>query len=115
MAASDFSYIGWQGSNIIVVPMCVCLFCDAQLCYPTWWRELPDEDAWEVEIRCPECEDTSYGIYSHEEVVLFDEALNFGTDSVISDLNQLTRMNMEEYASLFRVALQDDHILPEDF
>ena len=44
-----------------------------------------------------------------------DEALDRGTESVLDDLDVLTRANMEEQIERFAAALQADQILPEDF
>lgn len=95
--------------------MQLCQSCGGSLCYPTWWRERPQYAAWEVTIRCPDCECVTQGVYSHREVVSFDEVLNFGTDAVVNGLVSITKHNMESYAAKFVTALQGDHLLPEDF
>jgi hypothetical protein len=52
---------------------------------------------------------------SEEVVDRLDEALDRGTESVLDDLNVLTRANMEDQIERFSTALADGHILPEDF
>ena len=45
----------------------------------------------------------------------FDEALDATMQSVLEDLQLLTRANMEEQIERFIAALHADLILPEDF
>ena len=91
-----------------------CPECDGDLVYPTSWRETED-DCWEIELRCPNCEWCERGIYRHQDVERFDDVLNRGTDRLIDDLEQLTRANMEADIERFVQALDKDLITPFDF
>lgn len=91
-----------------------CPECDSGLVYPVSWRETED-DCWEIELRCPNCEWAERGIFRHQDVERFDEVLNRGTDRLIDDLEQLTRANMEADIDRFVTALDDDLITPFDF
>jgi hypothetical protein len=91
-----------------------CPECDSGLVYPVSWRETED-DCWEIELRCPNCEWAERGIYRHQDVERFDEVLNRGTDRLIDDLEQLTRANMEADIDRFVSALESDAITPFDF
>jgi hypothetical protein len=92
----------------------VCIECSSELVYPTAWDEAGD-DAWQVELRCPECETMREGVFSQDDVDYFDERLDMGADALTADLRRLTRANMASEADLFVAALHVDAILPEDF
>lgn len=91
-----------------------CPECDCNLVYPTSWRETED-DCWEIELRCPNCEWNERGVYRHSDVERFDEILNVGTDKLIDELEELTRTNMEADINRFVQALENDLITPFDF
>ncbi|MCW2926867.1 MAG: hypothetical protein JWM86_835 [Thermoleophilia bacterium] len=91
-----------------------CPDCDSGLVYPVSWRETED-DCWEIELRCPNCEWCERGIYRHQDVESFDDVLNRGTDRLIDDLETLTRANMEADIDRFVQALEEDLITPFDF
>jgi hypothetical protein len=92
----------------------VCPSCNSGLVYPTDWAPA-SERQWHVALRCPECEWNGGGRYTQEVVDRLDEALDRGTESVLDDLNVLTRANMEDQIERFASALQAGQILPEDF
>jgi uncharacterized protein with PIN domain len=92
----------------------VCPSCNSELVYPTDWAPASNRH-WQVALRCPECEWNGGGSYSQDVVDRLDEALELGTESVLDDLNILTRANMEDHIDRFVHALTGDHILPEDF
>jgi uncharacterized protein with PIN domain len=92
----------------------VCPSCNSELVYPTDWAPASNRH-WQVALRCPECEWNGGGSYSQDVVDRFDEALEWGTESVLADLNTLVRANMEDQIDRFVSALSADHILPEDF
>lgn len=91
-----------------------CPECTSTLVYPVSWRETED-DCWEIELRCPNCEWAERGIYRHNDVERFDEVLNRGTDRLIDDLEHLTKANMEADIERFVAALGTDAIMPMDF
>ena len=92
----------------------ICPACNSELVYPTDWAPAANQ-SWEVDLRCPECEWNGGGRYRQEVVDRLDEALDRGTESVLDDLNVLTRANMEDQIERFASALEAGHILPEDF
>jgi hypothetical protein len=91
-----------------------CPECTSKLVYPISWRETED-DCWEIELRCPNCEWAERGIFRHNDVERFDDVLNRGTDNLIDELEQLTRANMEADIDRFVEALASDAITPFDF
>jgi hypothetical protein len=92
----------------------VCPECASELVYPVGWDEA-GESAWNVELRCPECETVREGVFCQATVDNFDERLDMGTDALTGDLRRLTRANMAAECDLFVAALHVDAILPEDF
>jgi predicted RNA-binding Zn-ribbon protein involved in translation (DUF1610 family) len=92
----------------------VCPECASHLVFPTDWAPA-ERRRWSVELRCPDCEWRGGGIYDQAIVDRFDEQLDVGTESLVEDLQLLSRSNMEEEIDRFADALQADAILPEDF
>jgi hypothetical protein len=93
---------------------CPCDDCESGLVYPTAWEACGESD-WQVDLRCPDCEWTGSGVFSQEEVELFDYELDRGTEVLIQDYIKLSRHNMETYVNRFVTALETELILPEDF
>ena len=92
----------------------VCPECEKHLVYPVEWEEA-SETHWEVQLRCPNCEWYTVGLYDQETVDRFDEELDHGTEALVRDLKRLTRANMEEEVERFTSALASDAIWPMDF
>ena len=91
-----------------------CPSCTSNLVYPVDWHEA-EGDAWELELRCPNCEWSHRGIYDQDTVERFDAILNDGTDELIGTLEGVARDNMREEIDRFVEALGADLILPFDF
>jgi hypothetical protein len=98
--------------NGIDLDLCPC--CRSELVYPTDWAPAPPR-RWRVQLRCPECDWIGCGIYPESVVDRFDHALDAATESLLTDLHLLVRAGMEDQVEAFVAALEDDHILPEDF
>jgi hypothetical protein len=92
----------------------VCPACEKELVYPVEWEEASPTH-WEVQLRCPNCEWLTVGLYDQETVDRFDERLDHGTEALVRDLKRLTRANMEEEVERFASALSSDAIWPMDF
>ena len=92
----------------------ICGTCESELVYPVDWEEASPTH-WEVQLRCPNCEWTTVGLYDQETVDRFDERLDHGTEALVRDLKRLTRANMEEEVERFSCALASDAIWPMDF
>lgn len=54
-------------------------------------------------------------MYRQDEVDNFDDVLNQGTDLLIDGLERLSKAIFSEYVEDFCLALDGDHLLPEDF
>jgi hypothetical protein len=96
------------------VDLHLCPECDKTLVYPVEWQEASPTH-WEVELRCPNCEWGTVGLFDQESVDRFDEQLDRGTEALVRDLQQLTRANMEDELERFGAALSSDAIWPMDF
>jgi hypothetical protein len=96
------------------VDLHLCPECDKHLVYPVDWEEASTTH-WEVELRCPNCEWTTVGVFDQDTVDRFDEELDHGTELLVRDLKRLTRANMEEEIERFGKALECDAIWPMDF
>jgi hypothetical protein len=94
-------------------PMHVCDECGSPLVHPVEWEE--QGAGWWVMLRCPNCEATYSGTFTHDAVEHFDEELDRGTDDLVRDLKRLMSHNIEEEIERFSNALEADGILPEDF
>jgi hypothetical protein len=92
----------------------ICPECDRALVYPVEWEEASPTH-WEVQLRCPNCEWLTVGLYDQETVDRFDEQLDHGSEALVRDLKSLTRANMEEEFERFSAALASDAIWPMDF
>ncbi len=92
----------------------VCPSCSSGLVYPLAWEEA-GEGAWELLLRCPNCEWTEEDVFPQAVVEQLDEQLDHGTQVLVRDLKQLMHANMEEEVERFIAALRADNILPMDF
>jgi hypothetical protein len=102
------------GTTREVVDLHICPDCEKYLVYPVEWEEASPTH-WEVQLRCPNCEWASVGLFDQETVDRFDEELDRGTEALVRDLKRLTRANMEEETERFSSALASDAIWPMDF
>ena len=92
----------------------VCVECSSELVYPVQWEEAGPEN-WSVLLHCPNCDVYREGIFTQDNVELFDEELDRGADALARDYKRLMRANMAEEIERFVGALTSDAILPEDF
>ena len=92
----------------------LCPQCEGELVYPVSWEERSG-DLWRIERRCPNCEWTHTGEFTQDEVELFDDVLNEGTEELLVNLRNFARANMEEDVERFIEAIRLDLIQPMDF
>jgi hypothetical protein len=92
----------------------LCVECDSGLVYPVQWEEAGAEN-WSVLLHCPNCEVFREGVFTQENVELFDEELDRGADALARDYKRLMRANMADEIDRFVGALDAGAILPEDF
>jgi hypothetical protein len=82
--------------------------------HPVDWHEVADM-RWELSLRCPDCEWRTDDVFDQPEVERYDDVLNDATDRLIEELDRVTRENMTEAVDRFRLALENDGIMPFDF
>ena len=92
----------------------MCVECDSELVYPVQWEEAGPEN-WSVLLHCPNCDVFREGVFTQENVELFDEELDRGADALARDYKRLMRANMADEIDRFVGALDAGAILPEDF
>ena len=92
----------------------VCMECDSGLVYPVQWEEAGPEN-WSVLLHCPNCDVFREGVFTQENVELFDEELDRGADALARDYKRLMLANMTDEIERFVGALDAGAILPEDF
>jgi hypothetical protein len=92
----------------------LCGSCSSDLVYPVEWDEA-GATHWEVTLRCPNCEWNGTGVFEQGVVERFDEELDRGTEALVRDLKRMMHANMEDEIERFVLALEGDHILPDDF
>jgi hypothetical protein len=92
----------------------VCVDCQSELVFPIQWDEAGPEN-WSVLLQCPNCEVFREGVFTQENVELFDEELDRGADALARDYKRIMRANMADEIERFVGALEAGAILPEDF
>jgi rubredoxin len=92
----------------------VCDDCGGDLVRPLALEECQD-GLWRVERLCPDCGARHEGGYGRVEVEDFHDAIEEGTEELLSALRQMTRLNMEHDVELLIEAIRDDRIQPIDF
>jgi hypothetical protein len=92
----------------------ICVECESDLVYPVQWEEAGPEN-WSVLLHCPNCDVFREGVFTQDNVELFDEELDRGADVLARDYKRLMRANMADEIDRFVGALDANAILPEDF
>lgn len=92
----------------------VCPACESELVYPVSWEERAG-DSWRIERRCPNCEWRHAGEFTQDEVEIFDDALNDGTEDLLVNLRNFARANMESDVERLIDAIHLGRIEPMDF
>jgi hypothetical protein len=92
----------------------LCVACGGERVQPLDWLEV-ENLRWELALRCPDCEWEQTETFNQAEVERYDDVLNDATDRMIEALDRVTRQNMSEAIERFRLALENDDIVPFDF
>ena len=91
-----------------------CPECASDLVYPTDWRDA-DDRAYQLTLRCPNCEWTEVATYDWDTVHRLDMELDRGERALIDDLGAIIRANVEEDFDRFTAALRAGQVWPMDF
>jgi hypothetical protein len=95
-------------------PLHYCPACGSDLVYPLTWQETA-EGTWAIERRCPNCEWHDVGAYEQTDIEPFDDAIEIGTEVLLTELRTWTYSNMNDDVELLIQALDRDLIQPIDF
>jgi hypothetical protein len=95
-------------------PLHICPDCASPLVQPVSWSETDDEH-WELELSCPNCDWCEEGIYGQGEIEDLEDRLEDGLSELLDDLHRLAQANMADEIERFVRALEADLVLPEDF
>ena len=93
----------------------ICPRCGSGLVQPTCWERAGDRSHWRVWRRCPECEWSTEGVHSEQEIDAFDEQLDIGAHALADELRALEHANMSAMADAFVAGLHADLIGADDF
>src|SRR5437870_2622896 len=94
----------------------VCPECDSHLVQPKSWSENNNSDrTWRLTLDCPNCFWTEEDDFTQAQVYGLEDELDKGFEDLFDTLEQLTRANLAGEIIRFAEALENDHILPEDF
>ncbi len=91
-----------------------CRECPSELAHPLRWRRLAF-DAWEIELRCPECRSAWSERVPTAAVKRLDRVLKDARAQLERHLEEIERIDLQQRADGFIQALQADAIWPEDF
>ena len=91
-----------------------CRACTSRLAHPVRWRRLA-LDAWEVDLRCPECRTQWQERVPTAAVRRLDQVLKSARADLERHLVEIERIDAELRIDHFVAALAADAILPEDF
>lgn len=92
----------------------LCGSCGSTLVQPTAWQEHGPE-TWQVELRCPECEERATTVIEDEVAEQLDLFHERARAVIEISMIRLASENAEGEAERFAHALEHDLILPEDF
>jgi len=91
-----------------------CPLCRTKLVYPVERYQMNDME-WRVLMLCPNCLCKRELLVDRETVRELLKNARVGRESIMKELDNMQKKNMEEELDKFITALQKDHILPIDF
>ncbi len=91
-----------------------CPLCKSHLVYPVERYQVNDME-WKVLMLCPNCLCKRELVVDRETVRELLKNARVGRESIMKELDNMQKKNMEEEAGKFIAALHRDHILPIDF
>ena len=91
-----------------------CPLCKSNLVYPVERCQMNDAE-WKVLLLCPNCSCKREMVVDRETVRELLKSARVGRESLMKELDNMQKKNMEEETDKFISALNRDHILPIDF
>jgi hypothetical protein len=105
----------YRPGPVVETPLSECRECRRQFVVPTNVLKVVTRTSYRVELTCTNCGWSHIGTHHEDELEALDRALDRQTADMQAAL-ELWRLTREiERIDAFARALQDDHILPEDF
>ena len=98
----------------VIRDMCDCPDCKGGMVHDIE-RSPASAGFWTAVLRCPECEYSTLGFYTQNEVDKFDERLLEGMVELELAADITSKFNMREEGNKFILALRAGHIFPADF
>lgn len=92
----------------------MCPSCGSDLVHPRTMHE-HDEGTWTIERWCPACDWDDVGVFDRDQVEHFHDALDEGTEELLTALHTMTRLNMEDDVDRLAAAIRRGLIQPMDF
>lgn len=90
-----------------------CRKCPSKLVQPVQWRRLGD-NAWEIDLRCPDCGTTSRECVPTEAVARYDRVMRRARISLERHLEAIERVAPDAERHHYGDPAPDLRILPED-
>lgn len=97
-----------------VAQLLSCGECGCDTVQPVEWDGYGPRH-WKIELRCPNCEARCTTIVEDDVAELCDRAHQRGADALELALTKLSDENGKRDIERLRFALQNNHLLPEDF
>ena len=91
-----------------------CGECGCDTVQPVEWDGYGPRH-WKIELRCPNCEARCTTIVEDDVAELCDRAHQRGVDALELTLAKVAGANSERDIEQLRFALENNHLLPEDF
>jgi hypothetical protein len=91
-----------------------CPLCKSKLVYPVERYQINDME-WKIMLLCPNCLCKRELVIDRESVRELLKNARVGRETLMKELDNMQKKNMEEEAEKFIAALYKDHILPIDF
>ena len=91
-----------------------CGECGCDTVQPVEWDGYGPRH-WKIELRCPNCEARCTTIVEDDVAELCDRAHQRGVDALELTLTKVAGANSERDIERLRFALENNHLLPEDF
>ena len=91
-----------------------CGECGCDTVQPVEWDGYGPRH-WKIELRCPNCEARCTTIVEDDVAELCDRAHQRGVDALELTLTKVADANSERDIEQLRFALENNHLLPEDF
>lgn len=92
----------------------MCPACGSDLVHPRSMHDHGD-GAWAIERWCPACDWEDEGVFDQEQVEHYHDALDEGTEELLTALRTMSRLNMEDDVDRLVRAIRRDLIQPMDF